>query len=154
MNASPMLYVRTVIGDILRADPMVMVQNVFDEDAFVNGKIVAYPYCVSLNYDNESENGRGHGLAMVSFDILCNAIAQADPSKKGTASEYISEIVSRVKHRIDEYPIETLKAGNDTRYRTHLVSLAVDGASGDFTSGDTKLRVGITGTARIITILQ
>jgi len=155
MNASPMQFVRTILTDILQSDPQIMAVSSFDDEAFVNGKIVAYPYCVSISYDVNSENGRGHGLAEVPFDILCNAIAPADPSKRGIASDVIAGIASRVQFRIDSYDVNRAPSATDGRYQTHLVTLAVTGASGDFaTNSDTKVRVGITGLARVITIQQ
>lgn len=155
MNHSPLQYVRKIISDILRADPQIMVLGTFDDEAFVNGKIIAYPYCVSITYDTNSENSRGHGLAEVPFDILCNAIAPADPMKKGIASDVIAGIASRIQYRIDAYDVNGAESGSDGRYTSHLVTLAVTGSSGDFSSnGENKVRVGITGLARIITIQQ
>ena len=154
MNTSPLAFVRKTIADILREDPQIMVTGTFDDEAFVNGKIVCYPYCVSMEYDTASENSRGHGLAEVPFDILCNGLAPADPSKKGVASDVMAGIASRIQYRIDNFDTNTAEPATDGRYQTHLVTLAVTGASGDFSMAENKVRVGITGLARIITILQ
>lgn len=146
MNFSPMAAIREAVCSILEADPQIVVTRVFSNDMFVGGKSVAYPYVASMTYDVTDEAARGSGMGTAEVDILVNASCETDPAKQGIKTIVAAEVISRIKYRLETYNLSTLETNDDTRYRTHILAIAVDGNVGDFDDGSGKIRIGISTT--------
>ena len=144
MTASPMAAIRNAVATILESDPQLMVTQVFNDDMFVGGKAVCYPYVASMSYDTSDEARRGTGLGTAEVDIFCNAVCNQDPAKKGVKTEAAADIISRIKYRLETYDVNKLEVSNDGRYNTHILAIAVDGNVGDFDDGSGKIRIGVS----------
>lgn len=144
MTASPMAAIRNAVATILEADPELMVTYVFNEDMFVGGKAVCYPYVASMAYDVSDEARRGSGMGTAEVDIFCNAVCNQDPAKKGVKTEAAADIISRIKYRLETYDVNKLEVSNDGRYNTHILAIAVNGNVGDFDDGSGKIRIGVS----------
>lgn len=154
MNASPMAYARRVVADILATDPGVSVVNVFNDDMFVSGKIVCYPYVSSMTYDNNTERGMPSGFATAAVEILCNATTANDASKQGLKTEAAADIVSRIKYRMETYNLASVAVADDGRFKTRIVSVAVDGNVGAFDDGSGKIMIGIAATVEMVSFIK
>lgn len=154
MNLSPMAYARRVVADILATDPGLSVVAVFNDDLFISGKTVCYPYVSSVEYDTQTERGVPSGLATASVEILCNATTANDASKAGLKTDAAADIVSRIKYRMETYNLRSFAAADDGRFKTQVVSVAVDGNVGTFDDGSGKIMLGIAATVVMVSFIK